>query len=81
MHVLDISCKQYHDRSSMLLNIGLISRKNGQISLYIFWATNLQSAIENRDRLYTLFGIEDDRAIKSYSGMSDDGQKRIINKP
>ena len=58
MHVLDISYKQYYDRSSRLLNIGLISRKNGQISLTSF---GQQSAIENRDRLYTLFGIENDR--------------------
>jgi predicted transcriptional regulator len=80
MHVLDISYKQYYDRRSRLLNIGLISRKNGQISL-----TSLGQLIYKAQlKIATAFTHSSELrmidAIKSHSGMPDDEQKRIIGK-
>jgi hypothetical protein len=80
MNVLDISYNQYYDRSSSLFNIGLISRKNGQISLTSFG----QLIYKVQLKIATAFTHSSELrmidAIKSYSGMSEDELKRIIDK-
>jgi predicted transcriptional regulator len=80
MHVLDISYKQYYDRSSRLLNIGLISRKNGQISLTSFGQLIYKAQLKIATAFTHFSELRMIDAIKSHSGMSDDEQKRIIDK-
>lgn len=80
MHILDISYKQYYDRSSRLLNIGLISRKNGQISLTSFGQLIYKAQLKIARAFTHSSELRMIDAIKSHSGMSDDEQKRIIDK-
>ena len=80
MHVLDISYKQYYDRSSRLLNIGLISRKNGQISLTSFGQLIYKAQLKIATAFTHSSELRMIDAIKSHSGMSEDEQKRIIDK-
>jgi hypothetical protein len=81
MHVLDISYKRYYDRNSRLLNIGLISRKNGQISLTSFGQLIYKAQLKIATAFTHSSELRMIDAIKSHSGMSDDEQKRIIDKP
>ena len=80
MNVRDISYKQYYDRSSRLLNIGLISRKNGQISLTSFGQLIYKAQLKIATAFTHFSELRMIDAIKSHSGMSDDEQKRIIDK-
>ncbi|MGA9908894.1 MAG: hypothetical protein WBP84_01665 [Nitrososphaeraceae archaeon] len=80
MRVLDISYKQYYDRSSRLLNIGLISRKNGQISLTSFGQLIYKAQLKIATAFTHSSELRMIDAIKSHSGMSEDEQKRIIDK-
>ena len=80
MHVLDISYKQYYNRSSRLLNIGLISRKNGQISLTSFGQLIYKVQLKIAKAVTHSSELRMIDAIISHSGMSDDEQKRIIDK-
>lgn len=80
MHVLDISYKKYYDRNSRLLNIGLISRKNGQISLTSFGQLIYKAQLKIATAFTHSSELRMIDAIKSHSGMSDDEQKRIIDK-
>jgi predicted transcriptional regulator len=80
MHVLDISYKRYYDRNSRLLNIGLISRKNGQISLTSFGQLIYKAQLKIATAFTHSSELRMIDAIKSHSGMSDDEQKRIIDK-
>jgi predicted transcriptional regulator len=80
MNVLDISYKQYYDRSSRLLNIGLISRKNGVISLTSFGQLIYKAQLKIATAFTHSLELRMIDAIKSHSGMSDDEQKRIIDK-
>jgi len=80
MDVLDISYKQYYNSSSRLLNIGLISRKNGQISLTSFGQLIYKAQLKIATAFTHSSELRMIDAIKSHSGMSDDEQKRIIDK-
>lgn len=80
MHVLDISYKKYYDRNSRLLNIGLVSRKNGQISLTSFGQLIYKAQLKIATAFTHSSELRMIDAIKSHSGMSDDEQKRIIDK-
>jgi hypothetical protein len=80
MQILDITHKQYYSRSSRLLNIGLICRKNGEIILTSFG----QLVYKAQLKIATAFSHSSELrmidVIKSNSGMSEDEQNRIINK-
>jgi hypothetical protein len=80
MQILDITHKQYYSRSSRLLNIGLICRKNGEIILTSFG----QLVYKAQLKIATAFSYSSELrmidVIKSNSGMSEDEQNRIINK-
>jgi len=80
MDVLDISYKQYYNRSSRLFNIGLISRKNGQISLTSFGQLIYKAQLKIATAFTHSSELRIIDAIKLHSGMSDDEQKRIIDK-
>ena len=80
MQILDITPKRYYSRSSRLLKIGIISRKNGVIILTSFG----QLVYKAQSKIATAFSHSSELrmigVIKSHSGMSDDEQKRIIDK-
>ena len=80
MQILDITPKQDDSRSSRLLKIGIISRKNGDIILTSFG----QLVYKAQSKIATAFSHSSELrmidVIKSHSGMSDDEQKRIIDK-
>jgi hypothetical protein len=80
MQVLDLTRKRYYSRSSRLLKIGIISRKNGNIILTSFG----QLVYKAQLKIATAFSHSPELrmidVIKSHSGMSDDEQKRIIDK-
>jgi hypothetical protein len=80
MQILDITHKQYYSRSSRLLNIGLVCRKNGEIILTSFG----QLVYKAQLKIATAFSHSSELrmidVIKSNSGMSEDEQNRIINK-
>jgi hypothetical protein len=80
MQVLDLTRKRYYSRSSRLMKIGIISRKNGDIILTSFG----QLVYKAQFKIGTAFSHSSELrmidAIKSHSGMSEDEQKRIIDK-
>ena len=80
MQVLDLTRKRYYSRSSRLLKIGIISRKNGNIILTSFG----QLVYKAQLKIATAFSHSSELrmidVIKSHSGMSEDEQKRIIDK-
>ena len=80
MRILKITPKQYYSRSSRLSNIGLVSRRNGEIIL-----TPLGRLVyKAQSKIATAFSHISELtmidAIKSHSGMSEVEQKRIIDK-
>ena len=80
MQMLNITRKQFYTRSSRLLKIGIISRKDGEIILTSFGRlvykaqTTIATAFSHSSELRMI------DAIKSHSGMSEYEQKRIIDK-
>jgi predicted transcriptional regulator len=80
MQVLDLTHKQYYSRTSNLLNLCLVSRKNGEITLTSFGRVVYEAQL----KIVTAFSHSSELrmidAIKSHSGMSDDEQKTIIDK-
>jgi DNA-binding HxlR family transcriptional regulator len=80
MQMLDITPKQYYSRSSRLLKIGIISKKNGEIMLTSFGRLVYKAQL----KIATAFSHSSELrmidVIKSHSGMSEDEQKRIIDK-
>ena len=80
MQLLDLSRKQYSSKCSHLLNIGLVSKQNGEMMLTSFGRIvyNAQLKIANALSHSSQLRIID--AIKSHSGLSQDQQKIIIDK-
>ena len=80
MQVLDLTRKRYYSRSSRLLNIGLICRKNGKIILTSFG----QLVYKAQLKIATAFSHSSELrmidVIKSTSGMSEDEHNMIIDK-
>ena len=80
MHMLNITRKQFYTRSSRLLKIGIISRKNRKITLTSFGRlvykaqSKIAAAFSHSSELKMI------DAIKSHSGMSEDEQKKIIDR-
>lgn len=80
MQILDLTRKQYSSRCSRLSNIGLVSKKNGEMMLTSFGRIvyNAQLKIANAFSHSSQLRMVD--AIKSHSGMSEDQQKIIIDR-
>jgi predicted transcriptional regulator len=80
MQVLDLTRKQYYPRRSRLLDVGLVSRKNGEIILTSFGLLIYKAQL----KIATAFSYSSELrmidAIHSHSGMSDEEQKIIIDK-
>ena len=80
MQLLDLSPKEYYSRTSTLMKMGLINRKNGEIVLTSFGRVIYKAQL----KIATAFSHSSELrmidAIKSHSGMSDDEQNMIIDK-
>ena len=80
MQTLDITRKQYYTRSSKLLKLGIISRKDGDLILTSFGRLvykaelKIAAACSNSSELRMI------DVIKSDSGMSEGEQRVIIDK-
>ena len=80
MQLLNLTRKQYYDRSSRLLKIGLIRRKKCQFNLTSFGQLvrhsqlKIESAFKHSSALTMIDVVESD------SGMSDEVQKSLIDK-
>ena len=80
MQLLDITRKQYYDRSSRLLHIGLIRRENGEFNLTSFgqivrhYQLKIAAAFKHCSELRMI------DILKSDSAMSEDQQKFLIDK-
>ena len=80
MQILDLTHKQYYSRSSRLLDIGIINRKDGGVILTSFGRLiyNAQAKIATAFSHSSELRMID--AMKSHSGISKDQQKTIIDK-
>jgi DNA-binding HxlR family transcriptional regulator len=80
MQILDITHKQYHSRSSRLSNLGLISRNDGEIVLTSFGQLVYKAQLKIATAFSHSSELKTIDAIQSHSGMSDEEQKKIIDK-
>ncbi len=80
MRTLDLTPKVYYSRTSRLLNLGLISRKDGALMLTSFGRLiyNAQLKIAMAFKRSSELRMID--AVKSNSWISDDQQKILIDK-
>ena len=80
MKLLDLTRKQYHSRCSRLSNVGLVSKRNGEMILTSFGRIvyNAQLKIAIAFSHSSTLRIID--AINSHSGLSVDQQKIITDK-
>ena len=79
MQLLNLTRKQYYDRSTRLLNIGLIRRKNGEFYLTSFGQLIHHSQLKIASALKhssELMAIDE---LRSDPGMSEDQEKSIID--
>ena len=80
MQVLDLTRKQYYARSSRLLKIGILSRKNGEVFLTSFG----RIVYKAQSKIAVAFSHSSELrmidAIKSHSGMSEVEQEKLIDK-
>lgn len=77
---LYITHKQYYSRSSRLLNIGIIHRKNGGFILTSFGRLVYKAQLKIAAAFSHSLELRMIDTTKSHSGMSDNEQKRIIDK-
>jgi hypothetical protein len=80
MQILDITPKQYYFRTSRLLNIGLVSRKNGEIILTSFGRLVYKAQLKIASAFSHSSELRMVDAIKTHSGMTGDEQKIVIDK-
>ena len=80
MQLLNLTHKQYYNRSSRLLNIGLIRRKNREFYLTSFGRLVHHSQLKIASALKHSSELRMIDVLKSDSGMSEDQQKSLIDK-
>ena len=80
MQLLDLSPKEYYSRTSTLLKIGLISKRNGEIVLTSFGRLIYNAQLKIAKAFSHSSELRMIDAIRSHSGMSEDQQKIIIGK-
>jgi hypothetical protein len=79
--VLDLPRKQYYSRCCRLLNLGLISRKKkGEFTLTSFGRLVYKAQLKIATGFSHPSELRMIDAIKFQSGISDDEQKRLIDK-
>ena len=80
MQLLDLSRKQYSSKCSHLLNIGLVSKQNGEMMLTSFGRLVYNAQLKIAIAFSHSSQLRMIDAIKSHSGLSEDQQKIIIDK-
>jgi hypothetical protein len=80
MKLLNLTRKQYYDRSSRLLKIGLIRKENREINLTTFGQLVHHSLLKMASALEHSSELKAIDALRSDSGMSEDQQNSIIDK-
>lgn len=80
IQILGITHKQYYSRSSKLLNIGIISRRNGEIILTSFGRLGYKAQLKIANAFAHYSELRMIGAIRSHCGIPDDEQKTIIEK-
>jgi predicted transcriptional regulator len=79
MQLLNITRKQYYDRSSRLLHIGLIRRENGEYYLTSFGQIVNHSQLEIALALKHSSELKAIDVVRSDTGFSEDQQKSLID--
>ena len=79
MQLLNLTRKQYYDRSTRLLNIGLIRRKNGEFYLTSFGQLVHHSQLKIASALKHFSELRAIDVLRSDPGMSEDQQKALID--
>ena len=79
MQLLNLTRKQYYDRSTRLLNIGLIRRKNGEFYLTSFGQMIHNSLLKIASALKHSTELRAIDVLRSDPGMSEDQQKSFID--
>ena len=79
MQLLNLTRKQYYDRSTRLLNIGLIRRKNGEFYLTSFGQIVHDSLLKIASALKHSTELRAIDVLRSDPGMSEDQQKSFID--
>ena len=78
--LLDLSERQYYDRISELMNMGLVRRKNGKVFITSFG----QIVYKAQSKIAIAFTHSSELRmidlIKSHSGLSEDQQQSLIDK-
>jgi len=78
--VLEISERQYYDRISRLINLGLIRRKDGKVVLTSFGQIVYKAQVKIAIAFTHPSELRMIDVIKSHSGMSEDQQNSLIDK-
>ena len=79
MQLLNLTRKQYYDRGTRLLNIGLIRRKNGEFYLTSFGQLIHQSQLKIASALKHSSELRAIDVLRSDPGMSEDQEKSLID--
>ncbi len=80
MKILDLTHKQYYSRCSRLSSIGLVRRKYDEINLTSFGRLVYKAQLKIANAFSHSSELRMIDALKSHLSMSDDEQKRIIDK-
>ena len=80
MQTLNISRKQYYDRSSRLVNADLIKLVDGRFTLTAFGKLVYHAELKISRAFHCASELRMIDAIKSHSGLSDGEQKNLIDK-
>ena len=80
MQMLNISRKQYYERSSRLVNADLVKLVDGRFILTSFGKVVYQTQLKISRAFYCSSELRIIDAIKSHSGLSDNEQKHLIDK-
>ena len=79
MQLLNLTRKQYYDRSSRLLNIGLIRRENGEFYLTSFGQLVHDSQLKIASALKHSAELRAIDVLRLDPGMSEDQKKSLID--
>jgi len=80
IQILEITGKQYYARSSKLLNVGLIKRKDGGLTLTSFGQLIYQAQLKIARAIHYSSALRMIDGVKSCAALSDNDQKKLIDK-
>lgn len=79
IQILEITGKQYYARSSRLLNVGLIKRKDGVLTLTSFGQLIYQALLKIATAFRHSLELKTIDAVKLTAGIPDDELKNLID--